>query len=367
MVRGMDKKKLFIVILLVASGVIFQILIQDIPNLFKNKNDGILIDNTYPNDYVLKQKQFKDLSEITIDNPAGNIFIERSETEINYINAVITVFHKDKIEAEKIRNTIIILFEENSNKLKIHPRLKGSFPLNRVRIKYTLKLSDKSLLIVNNANGTINASKIKSSIKITNINGRILLNEIEGKIFVKEAKDNDIVMSDCSNIIANLVNTTTKISKTSGNIELFAKGGKIRIESIDNTKNIKIDSRHSRVSLSNIKSNKININISYEDIFVNNISTNNIDFFLKNSNLIIDQIAGINRININALDAKIILKKNVNIIPKYIIDLNYGEIIGTINKLNITKKEHSQQMTSHTGKPKIIIKGEYSDVKLIEK
>ncbi len=367
MVRGMDKKKLLIVVLLVAVGVIFQILIQDIPNFFENKRDGILIDNIYSNDFILKEKQFKNLSEITIDNPAGNIFIESSKTEINYINATIVVFHKDKIEAEKTRNTISITFEEKSNKLMINSKFKGSFPLNRVRINYTLKLSDKSLLIVTNANGIINASKIKSSMKITNIKGRILLNEIEGKIFIKEAKDNDVIISDCSNIIANLVNTTTKISKTSGNIDLFAKGGKIRIESIDNTKSIKIDSRQSRVSLSNIKNKKINIKISYEDIFVKNVSTNNIDLFLKNSNLVIDPIASINRININALDAKIILKKNVNVLPKYIIDLNYGEITGAINKLNITKKKHSQQMTSHTGKPEIIIKGEYSDVKLIEK
>ncbi len=369
MVVEMDKRKLFLVILLIAAGVVFQILIQDGFSLFSNKVDYKLIDKNFPNDYKLKREQFKSVSAIEVENFAGNVLVERSGNEYNYIDITIRVFHKNKEEAEKIKNATSVSVKKTDKTLKILSSTQKDLLYNRVRIYFIIKLSDKSMIKINNSNGIINVSKTNTPLNITNIKGDIKLSEIKGKIYIKKALENNITILNCSDIKANLFNSTTYISNSSGDIELFSKGGKIKIASIDNKKNLRIISKQSRISLSKIKNNNINIQIYYEDVFVKNISSTNIDFLLKNSNLVFDMITenNNNKTSINAIDAQILLKPYPNISPKYTIDLTYGNILGDINKLKIKKNNHKTQVTSTNGRPDIIIKGEYTDVKIIKK
>ena len=361
----MDRKKLLIVIILIAFGVIFQILIEDGLNIFKNKSYQ-LIDKKFPNNFVLDKKKFELLSTIDIINPAGNVFIKRSETNFNYINTAVKVFHKDKKEAEKIRKSIDVLFINNKDKLKIYSEHKNNFPLDRVRITFEIKLCDKTMLTINNSYGIVNALKIRSTLNITNKGNDIKLKDIDGKIFINKAEDNNVIIENCSDIIANFINSKATISKSSGNIEIFSIGGKIKIDSINNDKDIKIESKQSRISLSNVKINKINIKISYEDIFIKDLYVDNLDLLLKNSNVVIDPIKENNIIKtiINGTDAKILLKYKKKIYPNYTINLNYGDVKGNIDKLKITKNGHILKVHSKIGNPEIIINGKYTDVKI---
>lgn len=369
MAMEMDKRKLILVILLIAAGVVFQILIQDGFSLFSNKTEYKLIDKEFPNDYILKREQFKSVSAIDLDNFAGNVLVERSNNEYNYIDITIRVFHKNKEEAIKIRNATSVSLKKTEDILKILSATRKELQYNRVRVNFRIELSDKSMIKINNSNGIINVSKTNTPLNISNINGEIKLSEIKGKIYIKKALENNITILNCSDIKANLFNSTTTIVNSSGDIELFSKGGKVKITSINNKKNLRIISKQSRISLSKIKNNNVNIQIYYEDVFVKNLSSANIDFFLKNSNLVFNPISenNINKTSINAIDSQILLKFNPDISPKYTIDLTYGNIIGDISKLIINKNNHKTHVISTKGKPDIIIKGEYTDVKIVKK
>jgi len=116
--------------------------------------------------------------------------------------------------------------------------------------------------------------------------------------------------------------------------------------------------------------NHINIKIFYEDIYIKDLSASRVDLSLKNSNLVIDPIMSdnIKKTIIDAIDTKIVLKEKKNVSPLYIFDLKYGNITGEIDKeLHIIKNNHNQQAKSIKGSPEIIIKGDYTDVKIVKK
>jgi len=366
----MDNKKKFYIILLILISTLY-IMFQNDFSLLNTKTDYRIIDKNFINDFEIKINNNDTFTQslIEINNLAGDILVDGSTQKKNIIKVKIRVYHKNKHRAEKIKNLISVSLKNKNNHALINTVYSQEKLFKRVRVIFTIRLSKNSKLIINNAYGLIKATNINTSLNISNKNGSIALSNIDGKIFIKNSDNNNITIKDSSDIIANLFNTSTVINNIKGHIEVFSKEGRIKLKNINSEeKNIRIVSEESDVSLSNINVKYANIKISYADIYVRDSNIVQFDVALKNGNIIFNPIktGKTKLININGLYSKIILKYNNNISPCYNINLDYGNIKGSINGLCIKKNSYTEKLSSKFGSPTIIIRGNYSDIRIIK-
>jgi len=364
----MDKKRTFLILILISLGVLFQIFFNNGFSLFdKSPEDLIEVQSNYY-DYIFDNKIIKsDIIEII--NLTGNILVEGTDNEKSIISTKIKIFHKDKKEADKIIKKINLTVDKQTNTTVFASKFKDSKMFRKVEINYTVKLSKGTKIIILNSNGNIEVSNIRNKITLSNSNGNILLSKIKGDIFIKHSKNNTVKINKVCNISANLINSSTEISNSIGNIKISGENGLIKLKNIlTNEKEIKIVFRKGDISLTNIKNKKSDIKISFGDLFIKQVLSKDFDLKIINGNTVINsnEYKTKRTLRIFAKDSSIIIKSDNVLYPRYIFNLEYGKISGNINDFKIIRDGQFERLNSTQGNPNIFISGKYTDVKIIK-
>ncbi len=368
----MDKRKFLSLSILIAIGIIFQIFIHDGFNLFNSKNKTELIYKNSPVVFPMVDKTIPFNGDFQINNPAGDIILESSEDDQSHINITARIFHEDKNDAVKIRNDLRFSLKTEKGMQQVRFDSEKEFPYQYVRLTYRLKISKKAHIFVTGQLGKLDVRSLNSPLEVIGDALHINIEDAKRKIFLKKARNSQVNLDGCNEIVANLIDSTSIITSPKGNIKSFCKGGSIKITAVDNPKQaIGITSKQSRVSLSGIVNDSIDVNISFEDVFIKQVQSNTMLVKQKNGNFVLDLAPNqaenhAQTISVDAKDAKILIRQQTKQNPSYTIDLTYGEIRGDRYQSEILKRNHTQKLIKNDGLPKILIRGEYSDVKITE-
>ena len=414
----MKKKEVFLVVILILFGIIYHFYEKGEVNIFNgcSRNSRTLLDKNHPISFSDNEYHYENIKMIKLKNVAGGILVEPSDSESITVNPTITIFHKNKTQANKIRDEIKVLCKAIKKDLKITVESKNRFPYKRVRIYFKLNVPKNVELILNNNYGNVEINKtgknikldasygdislmgVSSNLEIYHKHGNISLHDIEGNIGIKtryskvdinkaqslqlesnhssinlnnienetnilQASHGKVIAENCQRMKMNCRHTKIILKKINREIDIRNSHSSIHLNDIKSDINVR--ARHCYIRMSNIISNDLIVKNSYDNVNIENISTRNSNIFLNNGNLNITFKEIKEQLNINNKYSKIYLKFPRTIKPSYNIILKYGKVINETDvELNILKDKYQQYISSLEGSPAIIIKNSYGDVRL---
>ncbi len=327
----MKKRDFIIAIIVIAFGLLY--------NEFKSDSGDFqlrgcnftpwhLENRGYPNDFRLDDIRFapdSSITELEIDNPAGNIDVIKSTDGSIHVETIVCVYHKNKSKAEKIfkeihqeaKVTDITTTSPttdskwvespsttaNTKKLTIDIRPGEDFPYKRARVRYKVMIPETVELDLSNKYGNIQISDCSRPISIDNKYGDIAAKNILAPITIHHSYGN-ATLAD----IKNTLDLTSRYSSTRlyniSKLKLSTSYSKIIIRdvenetdipraiystiSLENGRKVNIDSRQTRITLNNIR-DAVNIKSSYERVSLTHI-TGNINVSGRDCRILLEKI-----------------------------------------------------------------------------
>ena len=416
----MKKKEILLVIAAIAFGIIYNLVESGDIRFYSgcSIDSRRLIDKRHPVRFIQRKIEYTadTINKIKINNPAGDIKVEKSKNDSILVKPVIRVYHKDKKKANKICETIRVSTRKTRNKLVIGIDSEERFPYQRVRVEFKCFIPEGVALDIKNRYGNIDMKDVGRNIKIDQRHGNLFMKNIDSPLKVKshhgyvrlyDIKNQIELSSNYSRIkIKNVPSIILKCSHANlyiydvkeeaeiihasysfieienanysyvdarhTNIKLknIKNGVKINnshapIDMTDITGNIDIKAKQCRIALDEIISPLLAIKNSYNDIDIENISGKNLKILLKNGDLTIgfDNIEDGMNIKTEYADVELTYPNSVK--PAFNIISNNGKIINrTSAEITILEENQKRIVNILEGKPQIIVDTLYGDVVL---
>jgi DUF4097 and DUF4098 domain-containing protein YvlB len=416
----MKKKEIILVIAAITFGIIYNLVESGDIRFYSgcSVDSRRLMDRRHPVRFIREEVEYRvdTIKKIKINNPAGDIEVEKSKDDSIRIKPVIRVYHKDKKKANEISETIRVSTRKTHNKIVIGVDSDERFPYQRVRVEFKCLIPEGVALDLKNRYGNIDIKNAGQNIKIDQRHGNLFMKNIDSPLKVKshhgqvrlyDIKDQIELSSNYSRIkIKNVPSIILKCSHahlyindvkeeaeiihasysfieienanysyidgrhTNIKLKNIKNGVKINnshapIDMTDITGNIDIKAKQCRIALNKIISPLLAIKNSYNDIDIENISGKNLKILLKNGDLTIrfDNIEGDMNITTEYADVELTYPNSVK--PAFNIISNNGKIINqTAAELTVLEENQKRIVNIPGGKPQIIVDTLYGDVVL---
>ncbi|MCG2812186.1 MAG: hypothetical protein L6428_12150 [Candidatus Aminicenantes bacterium] len=414
----MKKKEWLVIFLLIAFGLIYQIVEKGKIRFSKDfsyySDEKRLIGSQFA-EFFEKEKIFQKVNEIVIENPAGEININRSKDGQVRFLAFFRIYYSNKSDVDKIYKKTSIKTEFHENELKISSRYLSGFPYRQLRIHMQLSVPENVVLAITNHEGNVVIRNTGKNIQLNQENGNLLLENIpsglqvelkNGNAHIKNIEEHVEAITSRANVFVENV-LSLRLQGRHGDYSLKRIKNNAFIEHaygklvLDDAAKVEIKARHSNVIARNIR-NGITVTNKYENIFIENIagdihiasrlskidllhvlgqnvviensfadinisdySGENLDILLKNGNLNLQVKNAINRINIESKNAELILGFGLLIDPTFNIKTKHGQIYDHLS-LDLEKyEEKADRFANRSGeKPEILINNTYGDIHL---
>jgi len=262
----MKKKDFLIVIAVIVFGMIFNAIRKGDLSINFHKSISTkaweLKDRNHLHKFPQKELHLDPVDKIEIMNIAGDIEIEKSmlsqkitdnkNRQTIRIQPTINVYHRSRLQAEKIEKNIRIITNIAEKKLKsteltgdltqrkifrIETDSQTNFPLKRARVNYKLILPETVELNIKNKYGDIEIKSGGKNISVHSKHGDISIKKISAKLDINHNYGR-ITLLDIN-----------------GQIKLFSRNSRIKI---NNAPTLNLNCSHSKVYINNIK-NKTHI------------------------------------------------------------------------------------------------------------
>ena len=177
----MKKRDIFLVVFIIMFGLFYEFYESGEMNLFEGCyiSPKRLLDKTHRITITAQEKSFSDLTYFKVENPAGEIRIEKSPDNNTVIKPVIYVYHRNREKGDKIRKKIKINYKRENKKVIVEIDNRWRFPYRRVRILFKVFVPDGVELNLDNTYGDLTIEKIASDMKIKNRHGEVGLSDID--------------------------------------------------------------------------------------------------------------------------------------------------------------------------------------------
>jgi hypothetical protein len=408
----MKKREIFIIIVLIAFGVIY--------NAYKSGKIEIslyegcsidprsLLDRRHANDFQRDAVHytFEEIKAIEIDNPAGGIVVEKGEENSSAIKVETTVrvYHRDSDEAAKIDRRIEIAptTGAGTGKLKIAVTPGEDFPYRRVRVYFKLIVPAAASFDFRSRYGNIKITGCGQDVSLDAAYGDIAvrggapgstlkIRHRYGDVIISDRKDNVELSSryskikikniaalslDCAHSRAYLeaIQAKTDITRASystikmedaRDVKVHARHTGITLEKInggldiensyqtiyikDIKGNIDVNARDCKTTIKNAVSDSISVENSYDTVRLQGVSAKNMDFKVKHGKLDIAFEQAAERINIKNRYCRIRMKYPAAIQPLFNIDIKQGRLINrTPLVMTILKDEDRNRLSANS-------------------
>jgi hypothetical protein len=418
----MKKRDVLGILVLILAGIMYNFYIKNGEVVFfdgcsmsskkltQKKHQNVFVEK------IIHYPEAKDIKQITIDNPAGDIVIVKSKEGSVSIEPIIKVFHKNRERAKKIVKQIKIIPRKTEKKIAINIETDKEFPYRRVRLGFKCQVPQDIELDIRNRYGNIDIENVGKKISIDQYKGDLFIKNIDSnlkvkshhglvriynigdvvelssnfsrvkirnvpllklkcsqaKVWIDQVEDtidttyagySSIVISDAGKLKINARHTRLKLKNIKDYIEIKNSHAYINMENILGDINIK--SRECNIVLNKISIDNLFINNSYNDIDINDISCKNIDITLDHGDL---------NLTLKKIQEGIIAKtRHAEVVFNYPTDLNLffdinsnnGKIINrTSTNFTITQKDQKYILKTNEGLPKIDISSDYGDITL---
>jgi len=414
----MKKKEIVIVVLLIAFGFIYKAVEKGKINFAEDfslaMNERSLVSVQYA-EFPQKEMVFPAPEQITVDNPAGEVVIDRSADGQVHLWTFFRVYYADKADVEKISRQAKVLAGMEKNELKISADYPSAFPYKRLRVHFKLLIPEGAALAVSNHEGNISIRHGGKNILIKQEKGNVFLEDIlaavqlelragnldakniAGKIIV-DASHGDVKLENAAalqmqgkhgNIYLKNITNAVFIEHAFGDVtldgagqaEILGRHSKIVARHIENgvkitstfqdifiesiNGDIQLSNRSGRVEICRVDAKNIIIENSFADIAVADCAGENVNILLKNGNLNFRDSRISNRMNIESQQANITLSMGVLTDPTFTIKTVRGRIFNHSAVGLEIFQEREECFANRSGqKPEIIINNHYGDIYL---
>jgi hypothetical protein len=416
--ESMKKKEIVLIVLLVVFGFIYNAIekgkskfIDDFSLKFNEKH---LISEQYM-EFPQKERIFPTVNKILINNPAGEIIINKSVDGQIHLLSIFKIYFLDKGDIEKIHLNALVNAKIENNELNISGNYLSAFPYKRLRIHFQLLIPEDVVLAIDNHDGNVSISQSGKNIFLKQENGNVILEDIPSSVQLEIMRGNLDVKNIAGNIAIDAEQTdillenvfALRLKGRNGDCSLKKIKSKVYIEhafgdiTLDDAEQVEIFGRHSKIKVSNIKNgiklinafqsifleningdvhlssrsskieirhanvNNMVIENSFADVAIADYSGKTLNVLLKNGNLDLQSKTITDRLNIDSQHAKINLVLGVLIDPVFNIKTNHGRIFNnSLIALDIFG-EKDESFANRSGlKPEIIINNIYGDIYL---
>ncbi|MBN2400644.1 hypothetical protein EH223_09630 [candidate division KSB1 bacterium] len=414
----MKKKEIVIVVLLIVFGFVYNAIrkgtikfIDDFPEFL---SEGLLISEQYKA-FPQKEMVFPAPHKIILDNPAGEIVVDKSMDGQVHLQASFRVYYLDREDVEKISRHARIHVENENGELNVSVDYVSAFPYKRLRTYFHVMIPEAVMLSVRNQlgntivrqcgtdlflkqkNGNLFLKDIPSSVRIEIRRGNMDLKNITGSVDI-EASQGDILLENAASLHVKGRHGNYRLKKIksgvtiehaygdiildgAGQAEIFGRHSKVVVRNIENglnlsnafqtvfIENIKgrvyLTSRSSKMDVRHVQAKSMVIENSFADIAITDCAGETLNVLLKNGNLdfIGEKIA--DRINIESQQANLNLFLGGLTDPTFNIKTIHGRIYNHSSIALDIFQEKDENFANRSGqKPEIIINNNYGDIYL---
>ncbi len=412
----MKKKEIVIVVLLIIFGFVYNAVrkgtIKFIDDFSEFLNEGLLVSGQYKA-FPQKEMVFPAPHKITMDNPAGEIVIDKSADDQVHLMAFFRVYYLDQADVEKISRNALIHAENENGELNISADYVSAFPYKRLRTYFHVAIPEGVILSVRNQlgntvvrqcgtdlflkqkNGNLILKDIPSSVRIEIRRGNLDIKNIAGSVDI-EASQGDILLENVAalhlqgrhgNYRLKKIKSSVSIEHAYGDVlldgagqaEIFGRHSKLVVRNIGNglnlsnafqtvfIENIKghvyLTSRSSKMDVRHVQAKSMVIENSFADIAITDCAGETLNVLLKNGNLDFmgEKIA--DRINIESRQANLNLVLGKLTDPTFNIKTIHGRIYNHSSIALDIFQEKDENFANRSGqKPEIIINNKYGDI-----
>jgi hypothetical protein len=412
----MRKREILLVIVLVVFGVIYRAVEKgkmQFVNDFSFYSDERRLKGSKFSEFPDKERIFAAANTITIDNPAGEITVNKSSDAQVHLLSITRVYYTDKSIIDGIRKKVVVQSVLDNGELKISVPSAADFPYQNLRVLLHVLVPQGTALTISNQEGDTIVRDIGRDVAIDQENGNLILENIPSglKLRLKNCHANIKsiaagveIYSSRSNIILENAESLhflgkhgdCSIKNVKNNVSLEHSYGKLLLDGVGkleisghfsdivakNVKNgaiitnkyenivlenisgdIRVASRLSRMDFRNVTGRNVVIDNSFADTRLTDFSGENLDMLIRNGNLDLQVKNVTNRINIESQHAELTLVFGALTDPTINIKTKQGRIYAE-SPLQLEKyEENADSFLNRSGmKPDILINNVYGDI-----
>ena len=128
-----------------------------------------------------KEKLFPAVSQIVIENPAGEVTVDKSADDQVHLVSFLRVYYSDKGSLDELRRRVEVKSDLDGGDLKISARYPETFPYQNLRILFRLLVPPGIALSISNQEGDMVIRDTGKDLQIDQENGNLVLENIPAR------------------------------------------------------------------------------------------------------------------------------------------------------------------------------------------
>jgi formylmethanofuran dehydrogenase subunit D len=361
------------------------------------------------------EKLFAASDLVTIDNPAGEVIVNRSGDGQVHLLARLRVYYSNKDDVEKIRRAARVRADRNDRELKISIQHPSPFPYRRLRIFLHLLIPENTKLAVANREGDVIIRGAGKEIRLNQENGNLLLENIGSNVELRlkncqaemkniaahadiTASHSRVALENAASLrlagrhgdcVLKNIEKDAAIECAFGKLTLdgaaaveitarhcavratnirngavvASKHGKVFIENVKG--DLRVSSRSGRIDLRQALGENTVVENSYADTSIRDFHGGSLDVRIKNGNLDLEAKNVAERVNIESRYAELNLGFGILSDPTFHVRTAHGRIVAdTPLELERYEKDDECFANRSGGKPEILVNNIYGDIHL---
>ncbi len=414
----MKKKEIFLVVALVVFGVVYQAVEKGKVRFAENFSaftDERRLKGSRFAEFPGKEMQFPGVNRVVIENPAGEVTVERSADGQVHLASLLRVYYSDKSIVDELHKRTEVRSDLENGALTVSVRYPSAFPYRHLRVLFRLQVPEGLPLSIANHEGDVNVRNTGADMRIDQENGGLVLENIPGRTQlhlrncvakIKGLADHAEITASYANVrledavslrlngrhgefsiknVKNAVSVDYAYGRlridSAGSLEISARHTDIRALNIrdgaiiaNRYENISLENaggdihlsnRSGRIAMGGSTARNVVIENSYADVTLAELSATSLDVLLKNGNLNLSMKSIADRINIEAQHAELELAFAALADPTFSIKTRQGRIyVPPLLGLE-SYEENEESFANRSGqKPEILIQNSYGNVRV---
>ncbi len=414
----MKKREIFLVFALILFGVIYQAVEKGkvrFASDFSFYSDARKLKGSRFAEFPEPEKLFANVRKVTIDNPAGEIIINRSDDGQVHLAHFLRVYYADRSDVETLRQRVRVTADFNDGELKIALHYSSPFPYRRLRAHFHLRVPEDTILALSNQEGDVIIKDAGKELNISQESGKLFLENIRSRIDLRLRKCNARLKGIADHVEIDISHGSISV-ESAVSLRLAGRHGDCTVKNIekdvviehafgklvlDGAGKVEIKARHSDINARNIRdgvavsdkygtmtleyvggdmrfsglSSTIDLNHAsagsivvenaYADTRIRDFSGKNLDVLVKNGNLDLGVTSIADRINIRSQHAELKLVFAALADPTFNIRTKQGRIFIESPLELESYAEKEERFANRSGqKPEIFINNTYGDIRV---
>jgi hypothetical protein len=414
----MKKREIFLVVALVAFGLLYRAVEKGRVRFardFSFYDDDRRLRGTSFVEFPGAEEGFPGVERITIDNPAGEVAVSRSEDDRVHLASVVRVFHSGAGAAAAAGQRAAVRGDLAGGILKVSVHAPSPFPYRSQRVLLRLRIPAHVALAIANREGDVIVRDAGRDVAIDQENGGVVLEnaaagvrlvlrngtagirDIAGHAEI-EADHAKVALAGAGSLRLNGRHGEFSLGGVKGDARLKLAYCRLRLDGAGRLEadarhapiearnipggaqvvdefaavllegiggEIRVSSRSGRIDLRRVAAAAVVLENRYADIAVRDLACDRLDVLLKNGNLDLAAARVAERVNVKAKYSELNLSFVALADPTVSIKAVHGRISVAPGLELETFEESDEAVANRSGqKPEILVHNTYGSVKV---